>query len=66
MNINSILDYIHKNLNQKEVVQLCMAVYVVKLETLAMLANCALKLDNPINAFLINLNIILHHIMFFH
>ena len=55
MNVNSILDYIYKDLNQKEVVQLCMADYLKKyvtlLETLVMLDSCALKLNNAINAF---------------
>ena len=36
-------------------------IHVVNLETLAMLANDPLKLNIPINIFLINLNIILYH-----
>ena len=40
-------------------------VYVVKLETLPMLANDPLKVYNAINTCLINLNIILYRFMLF-
>ena len=36
-------------------------IYVLRLEPLAMLVNDPLKRNNPINIFLINLNIILYH-----
>ena len=41
-------------------------IYVVKLETLAMLANDPLKLNNAMNTYLINPNIVLYYTIFFH
>ena len=41
-------------------------IYAVKLETLAILANDPQNLNNAINPCLIDINIILYHVMFFH
>ena len=65
MDNNAILGCIHQDLIRKSTSShACLIItdiHVVKLETLAILGNDLLKINNPINIFLINLNIILYH-----